>query len=156
MEKSEIVRALEEMAEILELTDANPFQIMAYRNGAQNLEEFDGDLLEAVQQKTLTEIPGIGKGLSAMISDLVLRGRSDECERLRSLLPGKLRDLLRVPRLGPKRIRRLHEELGVDSVEALEAAARAGLIRTLRGFGAKSEEEILRGIESARRHGRIS
>ena len=156
MDKAEVVRTLEEMAEILELTEANPFQIMAYRNGAQSLDDFDGDLGQAVREKSLTDLPGIGKGLSAMISDLVLTGRSDECERLRSLLPGKLRELLHVPRLGPKRIRRLNQELGVDSVEALEAAAREGRIRGLKGFGAKTEEEILRGIERARRYGRVS
>lgn len=155
MDKSEVVRTLEEMAEILELTDANPFQILAYRNGAQNLDDFGGDLARAVESRSLTEIPGIGRGLSAMISDLVLHGRSEECERLRSLLPGKLRELLQVPRLGPKRIRRLHQELGVDSVSALEAALREGRVRTLKGFGAKTEEQILRGIERARRYGRV-
>ena len=156
MDKREVVRTLEEMAEILEITEANPFQIMAYRNGAQSLDDWDGDLEQAVRGQTLTELPGIGKGLSAMISDLVLTGQSAECERLRALLPGKLCELLQVPRLGPKRIRRLHRELGVDSVAALEAAAREGRIRALKGFGPKSEEEILRGIERARRYGRLS
>jgi len=156
MDKADVVRTLEEMAEILELTDANPFQILAYRNGAQNLDDWEGDLPRAVEEGSLTEIPGIGKGLSAMISDLVRQGRSDECERLRALLPGKLRELLHVSRLGPKRIRRLHQELGVDSVASLEQAIRDGRLRALRGFGAKTEEQILRGIDRARRYGRVS
>ena len=152
----EVVRTLEEMGDILEITDANPFQIMAYRNGAQSLAEWEGDLERACREGKLTEIEGIGKGLSAMIGDLVLHGRSEACERLRGTVPGTLRDLLQVPRLGPKRIRKLHRELGVSSIEGLEAAAREGRIRTLAGFGPKSEEQILSGIDRARRYGRIS
>ncbi len=156
MDKADVVRTLEEMADILEITDANPFQIMAYRNGAQNLDDWEGHLEQAVREKTLTELPGIGKGLSAMITDLVLQDRSEECERLRGLIPRTLRELLNVPRLGPKRIRKLHQELGVDSVRALEAAAKDGKIRAMKGFGAKSEEQIIRGIDRARRYGRVS
>ena len=81
-------------------------------------------------------------------------GRADECDRLRSLVPGTLRDLLSVPRLGPKRVRVLHRELGVDSLDSLEAAAREGRVRTLKGFGAATEERILRGIDRVRRYGK--
>ncbi|HXV77252.1 MAG TPA: helix-hairpin-helix domain-containing protein [Candidatus Polarisedimenticolaceae bacterium] len=155
MDKQEVVRTLEEMAEILELTEANPFQILAYRNGAQNLDDWAGDLDRAVHDRTLTELPGIGKGLAAIITDLMLHGRSAECERLRGLVPRTLRELLNVPRLGPKRIRKLHRELGVESLASLEAAAKQGRIRALAGFGPKSEEQIIRGIERARRYGRV-
>jgi DNA polymerase (family 10) len=156
MDKSAIARTLEELADILELTDANPFQIMAYRNGALNLEDWEGDLAEAVESKTLTELPGIGKGLAAIISELHLTDSSEECERIRALVPQTLTDLLKVPRLGPKRARRLHQELGVDSLDALEEAAKQGRIRSLKGFGSKSEERIMRGIDRARRYRRIS
>ncbi len=147
------MRALEEMADILELTEANFFQVMAYRNGAQNLDDWEGDLDAAIREGSLREIPGIGKGLSAIISDLRRHDRSEECDRLRGLIPATLRELLAVPRLGPKRITRLHKELGVDSLDSLESAARDQRIRNLRGFGAKTEERILQGIDRVRRRG---
>jgi DNA polymerase (family 10) len=156
MDKSEVVATLEEMADILELTDANPFQIQAYRNGAASLDDWDGDVTRAAREGSLVELPGIGKGLSTAIADLVLRGRSEQCDRLRSLVPSTLRELLHVPRLGPKRIRRLRDELGVESVSGLESAAKEGRIRSLKGFGPKSERQILEGIDRARRYGRVS
>ncbi len=146
MDKAAIVAALQEMADILEISGANPFQIMAYRNGAAILDEFEGDLGEAVAQRTLTSLDGIGKGLSAVISDLHLTGRSAERDRVRALVPEGLPELLRVPRLGPKRVLRLHRELGIDGIDALEEAARRERIRALKGFGAGTEERILRGI----------
>lgn len=152
MDKSAIARVLEEMGDILELSEANPFQIQAYRNGAQNLLDWEGDLAAAVQEKSLTEIPGIGKGLSAVISDLVTTGRSEEHEALKARFPDGLLDLLSVPRLGPKRIRQLHVELGVDGLDSLERAVHEKRLRSLRGFGAKSEERLIRGIDRARRY----
>lgn len=146
MDKAAIVRALVEMADILEIVEANPFQIMAYRNGAQTLEEYDGDLEAAVRERTLTDLPGIGKGLSAIISDLLTTGTNQERDRVLGMVPKGLPELLRVPRLGPKRVRRLHAELGIDSLETLEAAAREQRLRAMKGFGATTEERILRGI----------
>lgn len=150
MDKKAIIRALSEMADILEIVEANPFQIMAYRNGAQTLEEYDDDLEAAVRERTLTDLPGIGKGLSAVISDLLSTGSSTERDRVRGLVPEGLPELLRVPRLGPRRVRRLHAELGIDSLETLEAAARENRLRAMKGFGATTEERILRGIEWVR------
>lgn len=154
MDKAGIVRALSEMADILEIAEANPFQIMAYRNGARTLEEYDGDLGAAVRERTLTGLDGIGRGLSTVISDLFLTGVSAERDRLRALVPAGLPELLGVPRLGPKRVRRLHAELGIDSLDALEEAARGQRVRALKGFGAGTEEKILRGIAWVRRNRR--
>ena len=150
MDKAAIVRALVEMADILEIVEANPFQIMAYRNGAQTLEEYDGDLEAAVRERTLTDLPGIGKGLSAIISDLLTAGTNPERDRVLGMVPAGLPELLRVPRLGPKRVRRLHDELGVDNLDALEAAAKEKRVSALKGFGAATEERILRGIDWVR------
>ena len=150
MDKTGIIRALKEMADILEIVEANPFQIMAYRNGAQTLEEFDGDLAGAVESRTLTELPGIGKGLSAIITDLFQTGANAERDRVLGMVPAGLPELLRVPRLGPKRVRRLHDELGVDNLDALEAAAKEKRVSALKGFGAATEERILRGIDWVR------
>jgi DNA polymerase (family 10) len=153
MEKTDVVRVLEEMAILLELADASPFEVMAFHNGARNLEEWEGDLRAAAVDKTLAEIPGIGKGLSAVISELVLDGRSAEHDRLRGLFPAGLLELLRVPGLGPKKVKALHRELGIDSLDGLERAAREQRIRGLKGFGPRSEERIITGVERARQYG---
>jgi DNA polymerase (family 10) len=152
MDASNIARVLREMAILLEIKGANPFEIMAYRNGADHIEEWSGDLVAGARDGTLTEIPGIGKGLAHVIGDLVRTGRSDEHRQLREEFPPGLPDVILVPGLGPKRVRTLYEELAIGSLEDLEAAAKAGRIRTLRGFGKKTEEGILTGgIDVARR-----
>ncbi len=155
MDKAQIVRALEQMGDILELSEANPFEVMAYRNGAQSLDEWEGDLGDAVQQGTLTDLPGVGKGLSSVIGELVSTGRSVEHDRLQGLFPEGLLELLLIPGLGPKKVRTLYRELGIHSVAGLEYSLKQQEIRTLRGFGAKSEERILKSLERARHYGKI-
>ena len=152
MEKNQIVTVLEEMSLLLELAEANAFEIMAYRNGAQSLDDWQGDLEEAIERGALTEIHGIGKGLAAVITDLARTGRSKKHDDLKGQFPQRLLELMRVPGLGVKKIRTLHRELHIDSLDALEQAARNGEIRALPGFGARSEERILSGVARARRY----
>lgn len=151
MSKDEVVRVLERIAILLELDDANPFEVMAFRNGAGHLDDWDGDLEQAVAEGTLTNVFGIGKGIAAVVSELISSGRSERYETLLGNHPESLLDLFRVPGLGLSKIKTLYEKLGIDSLESLEQAAQAGRIRTLKGFGAKSEERIIRSIEYARR-----
>jgi uncharacterized protein YecE (DUF72 family) len=151
MKQAGIARVLEEMADLLELSEANPFEVRAYRNGARSLQEWDGDLAAAGRDGTLTKIPGIGKGLAAVIGELLERGHSTEHGRLRALFPVGLVELLGISGLGPKRLRVLHREIGIDSLDQLEEAARAGRIRSLSGFGEKLEATLLRGVERLRR-----
>jgi DNA polymerase (family 10) len=151
MDKMAIVAVLEEMSLLLELSGANPFEIRAYRNGAESLADWPGDVVDAVQHGTLTEIHGIGKGLARVITDLVREGRSPDHERLRAQFPPGFLGLLRIPGLGVKKVMAIHTELGVGDLDALERAAREGRIRTLRGFGPRSEEQILTRIERLRR-----
>ena len=152
MDRDRVVAALDEMAVLLELAEANPFEIAAFRNGARNLEDWPGDLDAAVAEGSLTEIDGIGKGIAAVVTDLVRDGRSSKHQALREQFPERILELTRVPGLGVKKIRRLYQELDVDGLDTLEQAARDGRIRALAGFGAKSEERILSGIERARRY----
>jgi uncharacterized protein YecE (DUF72 family) len=149
MQKAEVIAVLREMADLLEITEASPFEVMAYRNGAQSLEDWYGDLHDATATSTLTEIPAIGKGLSRVISDLVRSGSgsSAELDRVRSLVPPELPALLRVRGLGPKRVRALWRELGIESPEELRRAAADGRIEALRGFGAKMVQGILSGLD---------
>jgi uncharacterized protein YecE (DUF72 family) len=147
MQKDEVIGILREMADLLEITEANAFEVMAHRNAAAALEDWYGDLEEAVANSTLTDIPSIGKGLSRLITDLVRLGSSDELVRVRSLVPPELPTLLRVRGLGPKRVRALWRELGVESPRDLRQAAAVGRVQALRGFGAKTVEGILAGLD---------
>ncbi len=147
MKKEDVVRVLEEMAVLLELSDANRFEIIAHQNGARSLASWDGDLESAVREGALREIQGIGKGLASVITELVKSGRSSEHERLRGGFPEGVPDLVRVPGLGPKKIKALVTELGIDGLDALERAARDGRIRELAGFGQTSERRILERLE---------
>jgi len=151
MERAGIVRVLEEMADLLELSEANPFEVRAHRNGARSLLEWEGDLAAAGRDGTLTKIPGIGKGLAAVIAELLERGSSTEHGRLRAVFPVGFVELLGVSGLGPKRLRVLHREIGIDNLDKLEEAARAGRIRSLSGFGEKLEAGLIRGVERLRR-----
>src|SRR5262245_43155150 len=123
MHKDDVTAALRELADLLEITDANPFEVMAYRNGAAALADWFGDLEECVAKGTLTEIPSVGKGLSQVISELVRSGTSSELARVRGLVPAGLPTLLRIRGLGPKRVRALWRELDVASPDDLRRAA---------------------------------
>lgn len=149
--KDQVVRILEDIASLLELADTNPFEIMAFRNGAQTLQEWEGDLAQAVNSGTLTEIYGIGKGLAGVITELVLTGTSHKYDELRTRIPETLLEVLRVPGLGVKKVKTLYEQLGIDSLDSLERAAQEQKIRTVSGFGPRSEERILTGVVRARR-----
>lgn len=150
LEKRDIVRVLREMSTLLEIAGANPFEIMAFQNGAENIDEWPGDLAAAVKDETLTEIPGIGKGLSRVISELVTTGKSEAHQELREKFPPGLPAVLKVPGLGPKKIKALYEQLEIGSLQDLEQAATEQRIRELKGFGAKTEESILKGIPIAK------
>ena len=151
MDKSEIVTILQRIAIGLELDEVNPFEILAFKNGAEHLAEWEGDLEKAVASATLTDIYGIGKGLAGVVTELVTTGRSSKYEDILTRYPETLFDLFRVSGLGSAKIKALNKALGVDSLTALEAAAKERRIRTLPGFGAKTEERILGSLDYLRR-----
>jgi len=135
---------------MLELSGANPFKVRAYENAAEALLAFSGDLDEAVRDGSLRELPGIGDTIFSNVRDLATTGRLPLFEELRARYPPGLADCLRVPGLGARKLRQLHEALGIDSLEALEEACREGRLASLRGFGPKSAEHYLRGIGAVR------
>ncbi len=147
MDKDQVVRTLKEMGDLLEIGDANTFEIMAYRNGMRRVDDFEGDLEEAVQAGTLTKIDGIGKGLAKVISELVRDGRSDEHEEIKGRFPPGLPEMLKLRGIGPKKVKVLWTELGVANLDELEAAAREQKVSALKGFGKKTEENIIGSIE---------
>ena len=150
MDKSQITDILEEIALLLELKGENPFKARAYTNGARVLDNYDGDVAQLVAENRLGELDGIGEALQQKIGELVKTGRLKYYEDLRASVPEGLLAMKEIPSLGAKKIKVLHEKLGIASVAELEAACLAHKVRDLAGFGTKTEEKLLAGIAQAR------
>jgi len=146
VDKKDVARVLEEIAGMLELKGENPFKVRAYDAGARVILAYAGDLPEAVRSRELLKVRGIGAGLFANIETLVTTGTLPYYEELRASFPPALRDCLRIPGVGARKVKLLHDTLGIDSVEALEKACLDGRLAGVKGFGPKSAEKILRGI----------
>jgi DNA polymerase (family 10) len=154
VENVEIARTLEDIADLLELQDANPFRIRAYRNAARTVEAHTTPLRKLVAEGAdLTELQGIGKDIAGYIKELVETGELALLDELGKEVPRSLIDLTRIPGLGAKRVRVLWEELGIETLSELERAAKDDSIKRLKGFGAKTQERILAGIAGVRRRG---
>jgi DNA polymerase (family 10) len=145
--KKDVIKILEEIAVMLELKGDNPFKSRAYTTGARSLEQFTGDLHETVDEGTLSQIKGIGDALSKKITELVTTGKLVYYEQLRESIPPGLLDMLRIPGLGPKKIRMLHDKLAIETVGELEYACRENRLIELPGFGKKTQDGIMTGIE---------
>ncbi|MEP6470773.1 MAG: DNA polymerase/3'-5' exonuclease PolX, partial [Acidobacteriota bacterium] len=150
MDRNEVARVLEEIAAMLELKGENPFKVRAYDAGARAIRGFTGNLAEAVRTRELLSVPGIGSGLFSNIATLFSNGTLPYYDELRASFPPGLRECLRIPGFGARKAKLLHAELGIDSLAALEQACREGKVGGVRGFGPKTEERILRGIEMLR------
>ncbi|HSS49580.1 MAG TPA: DNA polymerase/3'-5' exonuclease PolX [Thermoanaerobaculia bacterium] len=154
MENPEIARVLEEIADVLEIQGANPFRIRAYRNAVRTVESLTTPLRKWVEEnRPLTDLPGIGKEMGNHIKEMVETGTLGFRDELLAEVPRSLIELMRLPNLGPKKAKKVYDELKIGSVDELEAAAKAGLIAAIPGFGAKSQEKILAGIQEYRQHG---
>jgi DNA polymerase (family 10) len=146
METARIAQVLDEMGTILEVQGENPFRCRAYHNAAQSLMSLPTDLSEMIADGSLAEVPGIGETLHAKIVQLATTGRLPAYDKLREAMPPGILALLRVPGLGPKKLKLLRESLKVESLADLRAAAEAGEIAKLKGFGAKTQANVLEGI----------
>src|SRR3989449_2648112 len=151
MQNPDIARLFDEVADLLEIQDANPFRVRAYRNAARTIRDFPESLADLVRAgtKDLTEIPGIGEDLAEKIAEIVGTGALKLHRQVAAKLPAGLLDLLRIPGLGPKRVKLLHKKLKVKSGADLAKALDAGRVRKLKGFGAKMEEKIRAGLGRA-------
>lgn len=143
----EVAALLAGVAARLQIVDANRFRIIAFQNAAESIRNLAQDINAIDAAGELTSIPGIGKGIGDAIHHLLANGSDSEFDALFAQVPQGVVDMMAVPDMGPKKAKRLWEELGIDSVAALRAAAEAGHLRDLKGFGAKSEEKILKGID---------
>ncbi len=134
-----------------ELAGENPFKVRAMANAARGVLRIPGEVTEMAARGELTGVPGIGKGIAAIIVETLDRGEPAQLVHLRSTLPAGLPELLSVPGLGPKRIRTLWQELGITTLGELEYACRENRLVTLPGFGTATQTKILGAIEFRRR-----
>ncbi len=150
MDKEQVAAVLVEIGTLLELKGENPFKTRAYLNAARAVEGLAEPLAKIVAEDRLAEIKGVGEGLARKIAELVTTGHLAYYDELKAAIPAGLVALLDVPGLGPKKIQALNRELGIDSVEKLERACQAGRVAGLAGFGAKTQANLLEGIQRRR------
>jgi DNA polymerase (family X) len=143
MNKKVIIRTLEKIAVLLELQGENPFKVSAFRKAAAALE---GDVRSLSEIEDITTIKGIGKGTAAVILELIESGESSVLKELEEIVPKGLVPLLKLPGLGGKKLAKLYQELEIVDAETLKAACEAGKVQALAGFGAKTEEKILKEL----------
>lgn len=147
MKNFEVARIFDLMADLLEIKGENPFRIRAYRRAAQNVESLTEDVELLAEQERLDEVPGIGKDLAGKIVEYLKTGRMKDVEAARREIPAGVVELMNVPGIGPKTAKLLYEREGVTGLGRLEELARAGKLRGVPGIQAKTEENILKGIE---------
>ncbi|MBI5216325.1 MAG: DNA polymerase/3'-5' exonuclease PolX [Ignavibacteriae bacterium] len=152
MDKKQVSDILDEIGTLLELKGENPFKCRAFHNAARTIGALTQDLNELVQSGQLKTIKGIGQSLSENITEIVQTGTMKYYEELKASLPPGLLGMLRIQGLGPKRIKILYEKLEIKSVEELKAACEQHRLAKLEGFGEKTEENILNGIELLKKH----
>src|ERR1700758_3174941 len=138
-----IAEAFDELGDLYELDGAIVHRVVAYRSAAKAVRDASVSVAALAREGRATELPGIGQTIQDKVIALASDGSIPAAVKLRKKFPAGLIEMTRLPGLGPKRARRLYEELGLDSVNALRAAAQAERIRTLKGFGPKAEEAIL-------------
>src|SRR5436853_1246315 len=151
MQNPDIARLFDEVADLLEIQDANPFRVRAYRNAARTIRDFPEPIADLVRAgtKDLTDIAGIGDDLAKKITDIVTTGELPLRKQLASKLPAGLLDLLRIPGLGPKRVKLLYKKLKVKSAAELAKAPEAGRIQKLKDFGPKVDHKTCAGLGHA-------
>ena len=146
MDKEQVAAVLTEIGTLLELKGENPFKTRAYHNAARTLEGLAEPLEKVVAEGRLGEIKGFGDALVDKITKLVTTGKLPYYDELKASVAPGLVEMLGIPSLGPKKVKKLHDELGVDTIEALEAACQAGKVAVIEGFGEKTQAKILEGI----------
>lgn len=151
MDKREISRILEEIGLMLEIKGDNPFKIRAYVNGARILETLEGDLDDYIEDGKVVGIKGIGDALSDKIIELYKTGRLEYYENLKSSIPSGLFDMLKIQGIGPKKVKVLYEKLGIETLGELEYACKENRLVELDGFGEKTQNKILKGIQNIKK-----
>tara|TARA_Y100001934_G_scaffold46132_1_gene55795 strand:+ start:676 stop:2421 length:1746 start_codon:yes stop_codon:yes gene_type:complete len=152
MDKDAVAAILKEIGVFLELKGENPFKTRAYVNGARIIEGLTEPLETLIKEERLGEIKGIGGALVEKITELVETGKLEYYEELKGSIPPGLIEMLDINGMGPKKVKAVHEKLKIKTIKQLENACKKGELAELDGFGKKSEEKILEGIEFKRQH----
>lgn len=148
VQNSEVARTFNQLADLLEIQGANPFRIRAYRTAARTVMELSQNVADVIEAHgKLYEYPGIGKDLASKIEEIVQTGHLKVFDEAAEKTPKFLLEFLKIPTLGPKRVKMLHQQLGIKSIEDLQRIAESGEILKIRGFGEKTRSEILEGIK---------
>src|SRR5690349_2944227 len=150
MENLAVARVLAEIGDLLEIKNENPFKIRAYRNAAETVLHHP-ERVAGLTAADLVQLPGIGKDLAAKIAELTGTGAIKYHQELLEEFPPTILDLLHLQGVGPKTVALLYHHLGIQTLDQLEAAARDGRIRALKGMGSKKEAFILRAIQESTR-----
>src|SRR5690625_1311794 len=154
--KAQIARILDEIAVLLELQGANPFRIRAYQNGSRAVDSIEEPLADLIERDELDKVPGIGKAIAEKVVTLFETGELDYHTELVEQTPPGLIEMLEIPGMGPKKIKAVHEHLGIETIEDLAKACQEDRVSTLPRFGKKTQENILTGIRNreaySRRH----
>jgi DNA polymerase (family 10) len=153
MENLDVARTLTTLADLLEIQGANPFRIRAYRNAVNSVNSLSRPLTAMVSAgEDLTELPGVGKSVAHHIVELLQTGRIERLDEITRDMPVTLVELMRLDGVGPKKAKKLFDELGVKSVDDLAVELDAGTLQDLDGFGIRSVEKIRHAIEDYRKH----
>ncbi|MBI1967721.1 MAG: DNA polymerase/3'-5' exonuclease PolX [Gemmatimonadetes bacterium] len=150
MDKQAVRQVLEQIAAFLELKGENPFRVRAFLNAARAIAAFPGDLADGLHTGELAEERGVGASTLEIVRELLATGRSSVLDELRELVPPALVEMLRIPGLGVAKIRQIHEALGIESLTELDEAAADGRLAGLPRFGAKTAENVRKGIAALR------
>jgi DNA polymerase (family 10) len=148
MDNKHVADVFTTMADILAIQGEGSHRIMAYRRGAETISLLGRPIKDVWQAGELETLPGIGKVLAAKIDELIRTGHLEALEKLQAQVPAGVVEMLQVGGVGPKRAAAFWKELGIESVKALEEAAREGRLHALPGVGAGTEKQILEGIEA--------
>ena len=151
MDKNAVIKTLEEISIMLELKDGNPFKIKAYQNAARALEKSEIDIGKNTQVDELLKIKGIGQSLAEYIKTLACDERLDFYEKLKESITPELLEMLKIPFLGPKKVKLLFDNLNVGCISDLEQAILENKLVDLPNFGEKTQENILKGISSIKK-----
>src|SRR3990167_3356917 len=154
MRNEEVARILYEVSEYLAMQNV-AFKPRAYEKAAEAIRDLEEDLNELYKRgglRVLTQIPGVGVSIAEKVEELLKTGKLKYYQEQKKKTPVNLSQFIGIEGLGPKKIKKLHQELGIKSIVDLEKAAKAGKIRDLATFGLKSEENILKGIEFQKKH----
>jgi len=150
MKNEEIAARFSEIADMLDILGEETFRILSYQRAARQLESLADDVEELVRQGRVDQIPGIGAALAEKITEYVTTGRIAYHDELRAKFPPGVLDLLKVRGLGPKKVKILWQQLGITDLDGLRTAAQRHLLQRVKGFGEKTEENLLRAVELAK------